>query len=62
MIDMEKHYRCFKEYMKFCKRCRELYRTPCKTGKICEKCKKPSGNKAWLEKKKNEKKIKNKIS
>ena len=31
----------FSEYTRRCKRCKKLFRTPCKYGKICEDCRKP---------------------
>ena len=32
----------FSSYVRFCKRCGEIYRTHAKTGRICEKCVKPN--------------------
>ena len=42
------------KYMRRCKRCNELYRTPWKYSKICEKCRKVSGFYSWKIHKKKE--------
>ena len=35
--------RCFRSYLRVCKRCSNLFYTPYKIGRICLKCKRRSG-------------------